>query len=64
PYKMTCTMADVDDICNAEKGVPTEWIIKEGSDISSAFIDYAKPLIQGHVEIPMKEGLPDFAYRR
>ncbi|MEG0109420.1 MAG: diphosphate--fructose-6-phosphate 1-phosphotransferase, partial [Lachnospiraceae bacterium] len=38
PYKMTCTMADVDDICNAEKGVPTEWIIKEGSDISSAFI--------------------------
>ncbi|MDL2295760.1 6-phosphofructokinase [Lachnospiraceae bacterium OttesenSCG-928-E19] len=64
PYTLECATADVNIICNKEKGVPTEWITKDGSDIGEAFITYAKPLIQGNVDVPMKEGLPNFAYRK
>ena len=56
--------ADVNHICNKEKAVPTEWITGDGSDISSAFITYARPLIQGDVTVPTKDGLPVFAYRK
>ena len=64
PYELSYGTADVNIICNKEKPVPAEWIIKDGSDISDAFIDYARPLTQGYVELPTKNGIPLFAYRR
>lgn len=64
PYTLQCGTADVTLICNKEKGVPLEWITNAGADISHEFITYAKPLIQGNVDVPMKDGLPDFAYRK
>lgn len=64
PYELTFATADVNIICNQEKGVPTEWITNDGSDVSDAFISYAKPLIQGFVEVPSKDGLPHFAFRK
>lgn len=64
PYVMECTTADVTAICNKEKGVPINWITENGSDISDEFINYASPLIQGEVEIPMQNGLPHFAFRK
>lgn len=64
PYSMHCTTADVNSICNEEKKVPAEWITGGGSDIGAPFIDYALPLIQGNVELPQKDGLPAFAYRK
>ena len=63
PYELSYGTADVNMICNKEKPVPAEWIISEGSDISDAFIDYARPLTQGYVELPTKNGIPLFAYR-
>jgi len=64
PYEMTCGTADVNIICNKEKTVPVEWITNDGSDIGNPFIEYAQPLVQGSVDVPMKEGLPNFAYRK
>ena len=64
PYKLTYTTADVNNICNKEKGVPLSWITNDGSDISEDFIRYALPLIQGNVEVPFENGLPAFAFRR
>lgn len=64
PYELTCTTADVNIICNKEKTVPAEWITGDGSDIADEFISYARPLIQGQVEVPMEEGLPKFAFRK
>ena len=64
PYELSYGTADVNIICNKEKPVPAEWIINEGSDISDAFIDYARPLTQWYVELPTKNGIPLFAYRR
>ena len=39
-------------------------ITKDGSDIGDEFIAYARPLIQGSVEVPMKDGLPYFTFRK
>lgn len=64
PYELSYGTADVNRICNEEKPVPAEWIIKDGSDISEEFIDYARPLTQGYVELPTKNGIPLFAYRK
>lgn len=64
PYELSYGTADVNKICNEEKAVPTEWITKDGSDISEEFITYARPLIQGNVVVPTKDGLPVFAYRK
>ena len=64
PYILEFGTADVNEICNKEKAVPEEWITKDGSDIRDEFIAYARPLIQGSVEVPMKDGLPYFAFRK
>ena len=64
PYELSYSTADVNIICNKEKCVPLEWIINDGSDISDAFVDYVRPLTQGHVELPTKNGIPLFAYRK
>lgn len=64
PYTIEHSLEDVNEICNMEKTVPVEWITGDGSDIAQEFIDYALPLIQGDVEIPMENGMPAFAYRK
>lgn len=64
-YIMECGLEDVNAICNEEKTVPSEWITEDGSDVTEAFINYARPLIQGTVQIPCDEdGLPSFVYRK
>lgn len=63
PYELACETADVNLICNQEKEVPLEWITGDNDDIGIEFIKYALPLIQGHVEVPMQDGLPLFAFR-
>lgn len=64
PYELVCGLEDVNEICNKEKPVPVEWIINDGSDISEEFVKYAKPLIQGNVDVPLgSDGLPNFIYR-
>lgn len=65
PYRITLGLEDVNLICNQEKTVPLEWISKDGSDVTDAFLTYALPLIQGAVEIPLgTDGLPDFLSRK
>lgn len=64
-YSVSCGLEDVDDICNKEKTVPLEWITEDGTDLSEAFIAYAKPLIMGNVHIAEDDdSLPLFVYRK
>ncbi|MBU5681095.1 6-phosphofructokinase [Blautia sp. MSJ-9] len=64
-YIMECGLEDVNDICNEEKTVPLNWITSDGSDVTEDFIRYARPLVQGTVEISYGEdGLPAFVYRK
>lgn len=64
PYELSFSTADVNIICNQEKAVPLSWITKDGSDVTDEFIRYAAPLIQGSVDVPTKNGLPLFAFRK
>ena len=64
-YQMRCGLEDVNEICNEEKTVPLSWISQDGSDVTEDLIHYARPLIQGNVELPMGEdGLPVCVYRK
>ena len=64
PYKMRCTLKDVNDICNKEKTVPLEWITENKADVTEDFINYAAPLIAGKIHVPEENGLPKFVYRK
>ena len=64
-YQMVCGLEDVNEICNQEKVVPAEWITPDGHDVTEDFIRYARPLIQGNIEVPLGEDvLPAFVYRK
>jgi len=47
PYKCTTGLAPLEEVANAEKPVPDEFINDEGNFVTKAFLDYAKPLIGG-----------------
>jgi len=61
PYKCVTGLADLDAVANGEKKVPREWINERGNMPTQAFIDYARPLIQGEVPVPIRDGLPLYA---
>ena len=58
PYQSTTGVYDVHRIANAEKVVPREWINRDGDGITEEFLDYVRPLIQGHYNPVMVDGLP------
>ncbi len=62
-YNIIPVLKDVNLICNLEKKVPAEWIIHNGTDVSTDFLTYARPLIQGEVSHVMENGLPKYLYR-
>lgn len=64
PYEMECVTVDVNQVCNQEKKFPSQWITKNGTDVSDEFRTYALPLIQGEPERKMENGLPLYAHRR
>lgn len=64
-YVLNYATEDVNEICNKEKTIPLEWISEDGSDVTEAFLAYARPLVRGNVSVPTDEDdLPKFAYRK
>ena len=60
-YQCDFKLVNLSTVANTEKKIPREWINKEGTGLTQAFIDYALPLIQGESTPPMEDGLPRFA---
>jgi ATP-dependent phosphofructokinase / diphosphate-dependent phosphofructokinase len=60
PYRCVCGEVELGLVANQEKKLPLEWINEAGNYVNEDFISYARPLIQGEVEIPMQGGLPDY----
>ena len=58
PYVCEVNVADVMKIANCEKCVPMEWIDTVNAYMLPAFIDYARPLIQGEPTQTYVDGLP------
>jgi len=60
-YKCNIKLVKLEEVANAEKKVPLEWIVNDGAGLSEEFIKYALPLIQGESSPPFENGMPKFA---
>ena len=60
PYEVTYDSAPVCDIANGVKSVPTEWINKEGNDVTAEMVTYLRPLVQGEPEITFDKGITKY----
>jgi 6-phosphofructokinase len=60
-YACRLILQPLSAVANVERKVPREWINEEGNNVTSAFIDYALPLIQGENKRVLENGLPRFA---
>ena len=63
PYQAGTEVKDVHKIANDERTVPRNWISKDGTYVTSEFITYVRPLIQGDVGPIMVDGIPRHLYR-
>lgn len=62
PYQCGTEVKDVHKIANDEKLVPAEWVTSDGTYVTSEFISYVRPLIQGDVSPVMVDGIPRHLY--
>lgn len=60
PYKWETGLHDLKEVANVEHFIPRDWISEDGFLPNEKFIDYARPLVEGEVKIPMEGGVPRF----
>ena len=60
PYSINIIPAPLSAAANTEKKIPADWIMPEGDNVTEQFKKYVRPLIMGQVDIPFKNGLPDY----
>jgi len=58
PYQCVTELVDVQQVANLEKKVPLEWITPDGMQVTSAFEEYARPLILDEVTPVYVNGTP------
>ncbi len=61
PYQWTTDLHDLAEIANVEHFIPRDWITEDGMLPNEKFVEYARPLIEGEVKVPMDGGVPKFA---
>ncbi len=60
PYRWTTALQPLGDIANVEHFVPRDWVSEDGFLPNEKFIEYARPLIEGEVKVPVEGGLPKY----
>ena len=58
--KWSTGLQPLGDIANVEHFVPRDWMSEDGFLPNEKFMEYARPLIEGEVKVPMEGGLPKF----
>lgn len=58
PYTVVIDHVPAVEIANKEKHFPTEWINRDCNNVEAGAVDYFLPLIQGEVNVLMKNGIP------
>ncbi len=58
PYVVTVESVSADEVANKEKFFPDQWINPQGNDVTKEAERYFLPLIQGEVNIAMRNGMP------
>ena len=62
PYQVIYDGADVQQIANAEKKIPTAWINEAGNDVTEEMVRYLRPLIHGSVAVPEQDSMPHYLF--
>jgi 6-phosphofructokinase 1 len=61
-YSVTYDKVPLELVANSERSFPAEWIAEGGTDVTDAFVQYARPLIGDHwPSIPLVDGRQRFA---
>ncbi len=61
-YRPRYDKVPLDAVANRERVFPKEWIAPSRTDVTDAFVAYAKPLIgETWAQVPLEHGLPRFA---
>lgn len=60
-YRTELIYIPLEEVANAEHKVPDEYISEDGRRLTSSFMDYAMPLIQGEPELLLEDSLPRFS---
>jgi 6-phosphofructokinase 1 len=58
--KWSTDLQPLADIANVEHFVPRDWVSEDGFLPNEKFVEYARPLIEGEVRIPVEGGLPKY----
>ena len=58
PYSTVIDHVPAGEIANKEKLLPSQWINAEKNNVTDRALDYFLPLIQGEVNVLMKNGIP------
>ncbi len=59
-YLCKAEYIELNKAANKERLLPVSMINKDKNFVTKEFISYARPLIQGNINIPMKNGLPAY----
>jgi 6-phosphofructokinase 1 len=59
-YKIETGLADLKEIANQVKAFPLQWVNEDGISLNYQFNKYAAALINGEVQVPFENGLPNF----
>lgn len=59
-YICECGEVGLERVANRSKSLPLNWINQAGNYVTEDFINYCRPLVEGEIELPMRDGLPDF----
>lgn len=61
-YRALYDKVKLEAVANSERFIPKEWLAQGGIDVTDAFVEYARPLIQGGwPDIELEGGLQRFA---
>jgi len=58
--RWTTGLQPLADIANVEHTIPRDWISEDGFLPNEKFVEYARPLIEGEIKLPMEGGLPKY----
>lgn len=60
-YVCKIKLFDLEQVANAEKKVPLEWLNETKDGLNEKYVEYALPLIQGETQMVKEDSLPRFA---
>jgi len=63
-YVCETGLAPLSEIANGVKKLPENWINEDGVSMNYNFYKYAQPLIEGEVQVPYENGVPNLVKLR